>query len=145
MTPATGLIVGFAQAASSMFGQGTNLIDLDVHARGAHGQPVTDLTADEIRVFEGGKPQKVVFVQHWSTSATPGAGQRAPHQFSNWSENRRPMALVVLNLLDTDVENLQVSETARRSSNSKRAAISISTSSMLERRASGDSWLAVEA
>src|ERR1700685_1773295 len=109
MTVATGLIVGFALAGSSVFGQGTNLIDLDVHARDAHGQQVTDLTADEIRVFEDGKPQEGVFIQHWSTSATPSAGQLAPRQFSNRSVNRRPMVVVVLNLLDTDVQSLQVS------------------------------------
>jgi len=47
-----------AQAPSNapVFPSGTEVVQLDMVVRGRDGRPVTDLRADEVRVFEDGKP-----------------------------------------------------------------------------------------
>jgi hypothetical protein len=37
------------------------LVDLDVVAFDSHGQPVTDLTADDFQITDAGKPQTISF------------------------------------------------------------------------------------
>jgi VWFA-related protein len=54
----------------------TRLVDLNVIALDAHGQPVGDLTADDFQVSDSGKPQKIEFFRHYDSklSAAPALG-----------------------------------------------------------------------
>ncbi len=73
------------------------LLDLTVVALDNHGQPVTDLTADDFEITDAGKPQKISLFR----KNQPGAGPSqppltAPNQFSNRVGSAPPNAVVVL-------------------------------------------------
>ncbi|HWP53220.1 MAG TPA: VWA domain-containing protein, partial [Pyrinomonadaceae bacterium] len=49
----------------------TNLVQVDAVVFDKNGKPVTDLTADEVQVFEDGKPQKVTHFVYSTSGAEP--------------------------------------------------------------------------
>jgi VWFA-related protein len=71
------------------------LIDLNVIAVDAHGEPVIDLTSDDFQVTDGGKPQKIAFFRHTDSKLwrQPALG---PNEFSNRSGANIPRATVIL-------------------------------------------------
>ena len=76
---------------------GSRLVDLNVVAVDKHGQPITDLTADDFQISDSGKPQKISFFRR--NGETTGQGQDpAPsaNQFSNRAADRPPNAIVIL-------------------------------------------------
>jgi Ca-activated chloride channel homolog len=52
------------------------LVNLNVIALDAHGQPAGDLTVDDFQVSDNGKPQKIAFFRHYDSklSAAPALG-----------------------------------------------------------------------
>jgi VWFA-related protein len=73
----------------------SRLIDLNVIAVDNHGQPINDLTSDDLQVSDDGKPQKISFFRHndgklWRT---PSLG---PNEFSNRGGIEIPHATVIL-------------------------------------------------
>ena len=66
---------------------------LDVTALDAQGEPVTDLAAADLQVFDSGKRQEVIFFRPNHPNATPNTFL-APHEFSNRSH--APSATVIL-------------------------------------------------
>ena len=71
------------------------MIDLNVVAVDNHGQPVTDLSRDELRITDSGKPQTIAFFRHRDEAKRtfPVIG---PHEFSNRSAGNVPRATVIL-------------------------------------------------
>lgn len=75
----------------------SRLVDLDVVALDGHGQPVTDLTADDFQITDAGKPQKIKFFRRNDERNTPEPRPaEAPERFSNRSGNQRRNATVIL-------------------------------------------------
>jgi VWFA-related protein len=71
------------------------MIDLNVVAVDLHGEPVTDLTRDEFRVVDSGKPQSIVFFRHREgPRALPPALR--PNEFSNRGGANIPRATLIL-------------------------------------------------
>ncbi len=70
------------------------LVYLDVIAVDAHGEPVTDLTADDFQIDDAGKRQKIAFFHHRDISPVTAALLK-PNQFSNRGSNA-PHATVIL-------------------------------------------------
>lgn len=64
------------------------LIDLSVIALDSHGQPVRDLTADDLQVTDAGKPQKLAFFR-FNRRESGDARTLAANQFSNRTGGRR--------------------------------------------------------
>ena len=76
---------------------GSRLVDLNVVVLDKHGQPITDLTADDFQITDSGKPQKISFFRRNGQAA----GQNrvpavAPNKFSNRPFDRPPNATVIL-------------------------------------------------
>jgi VWFA-related protein len=71
------------------------MVDLNVVALDNHGQPVTDLTSDEFRVTDSGKPQTIAFFRH-RDSALGAAPTLAANEFSNRSRTNVPRATLIL-------------------------------------------------
>jgi VWFA-related protein len=71
------------------------LVNLNVVAVDNHGRPVNDLTADDFRITDDGKPQKIVFFRHKDSTSW-----QAPAGLTNPSSNRIgakfPYATVIL-------------------------------------------------
>lgn len=75
--------------------QEPRMVDLNVIAVDNHGQPVTDLTAAELKITDNGKAQTIAFFHHRDSglSAPPALG---PHEISNRTGSNVPRATVIL-------------------------------------------------
>jgi VWFA-related protein len=102
-----------------VFGSSAELVVIDLIASDRDGRPVTDLRADEIRVFEDGKAQRLEFVRFVAAptgalALTPGVASPAPPELAAPSpEGPGPVALgspptlvVVVDLYTTPVDSL---------------------------------------
>ena len=71
------------------------MVDLNVVALDSHGQAVTDLTREELRVTDNGKPQAITFFHHRNSElgAVPKLGA---NEFSNRGGANVPRATVIL-------------------------------------------------
>jgi len=71
------------------------MVDLNVVALDSHGQAVTDLTREELRVTDNGKPQTIAFFHHRDSAlgAVPTLGT---NEFSNRRGANVPRATVIL-------------------------------------------------
>lgn len=96
----TGVSLLCAQAPPPFLGQPVTqgepqMVDLNVVALDGHGQPVTDLTRDELRVTDSGKPQALTLFRHRDDAlAAPRA--LAPNEVSNRGRDNVPRATMVL-------------------------------------------------
>jgi VWFA-related protein len=76
------------------------LLDFTVVAVDNHGQPVNDLTSDELQVTDAGKRQQIAFFRHSDNKLwkTPVLG---PNEFSNHdAAGNRPVTLVLFDLMN---------------------------------------------
>ena len=71
------------------------MVDLNVVALDAHGAPVTDLTRDDFRIADAGKPEAIAFFRHRDSAAKP-APRLAPGEYSNRSAANVPRATLIL-------------------------------------------------
>jgi VWFA-related protein len=73
----------------------SRLVDLNVIALDAHGQPVSDLTVDDFQVSESGKPQTITFFRHYDSKllSSPPPG---PNEYSNRAGSNVSRATVIL-------------------------------------------------
>jgi VWFA-related protein len=93
------VLAGFALSAQSPSPAGApepmRLVRLSVEAVDDQGKPVADLSADDFRVTDQGKQQRIVLFRRAATAA-PG-----PNEFSNrLSTVRRPVTVLLLDLLN---------------------------------------------
>jgi VWFA-related protein len=75
--------------------QEPQMVDLNVVALDNRGQAVTDLTRDEFRVTDNGKPQTIGFFRH-RDSALGAVPKLAPNEFSNRGGTNVPRATLIL-------------------------------------------------
>ena len=76
------------------------MVDLNVVALDGHGAPVTDLTRDDFRIADAGKPEAIAFFRHRDSAAKP-APRLAPGEYSNRSAANVPRAtLIVFDMLN---------------------------------------------
>src|SRR5579872_4804435 len=92
--------IGITLALSLAWAQPTPRSDnpvqnLSLVALDSHGQPVTDLTADDFVINDAGKDRKVAFVRHIERRLAAGAAL-GPGEFSNRGERNIPHATVIL-------------------------------------------------
>lgn len=73
----------------------TPIRNLSLVALDSRGQPVNDLTMDEITINEGGKTRKVAFMRHIERRLAPGA-KLSPNEYSNRAGRVIPHATVIL-------------------------------------------------
>ena len=71
------------------------MVDLNVVALDGHGAPVTDLTRDDFRIADAGKPEAIAFFRHRDSAAKP-APRLAPGEYSNRSAANVPRATLIL-------------------------------------------------
>jgi VWFA-related protein len=73
----------------------SRLVDLNVIALDAHGQPVSDLTVDDFQVSDSGKPQTIIFFRHYDSKllSSPPAGL---NEYSNRAGSNISRATVIL-------------------------------------------------
>jgi VWFA-related protein len=71
------------------------MVDLNVVALDSHGAPVTDLTRDDFRITDAGKPETIAFFRHRDNAAKP-APRLAPGEYSNRSAANVPHATLIL-------------------------------------------------
>jgi VWFA-related protein len=71
------------------------MVDLNVVALDSHGQAVTDLTRDDFRVTDSGKPQDIAFFHHRDEQLAPPSALR-PNEFSNRTGANIPRATLIL-------------------------------------------------
>jgi VWFA-related protein len=71
------------------------MVDLNVVALDSHGAPVTDLTRDDFRITDAGKPQTIDFFRHRDSAAKP-VPRLAPGEYSNRSAENVPRATLIL-------------------------------------------------
>lgn len=71
------------------------MMDLNVVALDSHGAPVTDLTRDDFRITDAGKPETIAFFRHRDSAAKP-APRLAPGEYSNRSAANVPYATLIL-------------------------------------------------
>lgn len=105
-----GGIVGRAQQPTPpTFRAGTTLVDFTIVAVDARGNPVTDLTKDEISIVEDGSNRDVAFFQFEGRSATTAGTPTplAPGTFTNRPEYTptapRHLIAIVLDLINTSM------------------------------------------
>jgi hypothetical protein len=78
----------------------SRLVDLSVVAVNSRGQPVTDLTKDELQVVDAGKRQQVAFFRH-SDGKLPQTPTLGPGEVSNPGRANAPhVTLVLFDLLN---------------------------------------------
>jgi VWFA-related protein len=96
------------------FRAGTTLVEFTIVATDQRGQPVTDLTANEVAIVQDGKPRPVAFFRFEGSSFGPGAVQPkresiAPGIFTNRVEYSpgpaRNVTAIVLDTLNTVPED----------------------------------------
>ena len=92
-----GLILGLAlvYGGDNPPQQEPQMVDLNVVALDIHGQPVVDLTRDEFRVTDSGKPQTIAFFRHRDEQLGPTPAL-APNEASNRSGANIPRATLIL-------------------------------------------------
>ncbi|HUI82257.1 MAG TPA: VWA domain-containing protein [Bryobacteraceae bacterium] len=99
------IVVGLVLVLAPLYGASEaepRMMDLNVVAVDSHGQPVGDMTRDEFRVSDAGKPQTIAFFRHRDTKdgRAPALG---PNEFSNRSATNIPRAtLILFDLLNED-------------------------------------------
>jgi VWFA-related protein len=71
------------------------MVDLNVVAVDSHGAPVRDLTSDEIRVTDSGRPETIAFFRLRDSKRGP-VRPLEPNEFSNRSANNIPRATLIL-------------------------------------------------
>ena len=84
------LVPGLIMGLALLYGddppyQEPQMVDLNVVALDNRGQAVTDLTRDQFRVTDNGKPQSIAFFRH-RDSALGAVPTLAPNGFSNRRE-----------------------------------------------------------
>ena len=94
------IVFGLASVLLPLYGDGPTqeeprMVDLNVVAVDNHGQAVTDLTRDEFRVIDSGKPQIITFFRH-RDSGLEHTPQLEPNEFSNRGGNNVPRATLIL-------------------------------------------------
>lgn len=72
------------------------MVDLNVVAIDSHGQAVNDLTREEFRVSDAGKPQTIAFFRHRTSDRLQQAPTLGPNEFSNRSRGNIPHATLIL-------------------------------------------------
>jgi len=92
-----GVIIGSAivYGNDNLQEQEPQMVDLNVVALDIHGQPVVDLTRDEFRVTDSGKPQTIAFFRHRDEQLGP-TPELAPNEASNRSGANIPRATLIL-------------------------------------------------
>ena len=95
-----GILFGVACVLAPLYGDGPGpdaprMMDINVVAIDSHGQTVTDLTRDEIRVTDSGHPQTIAFFRLRDNKPTP-AQPLAPNEFSNRAAANIPHATLIL-------------------------------------------------
>ena len=99
-----------AQQATPIFRTGTTLVEFTIVATDERGQPVTDLTQNEISIVQSGKPQPVAFFRFEGSSFGPHAVEAnhepiAPGIFTNRPEYfpgpARNVTAIVIDTLNT--------------------------------------------
>lgn len=97
---ALGLARVYGNPPLQLYGDNTpprepQMVELNVVAVDAKGQPVTDLTRDELRVTDSNKPQTITFFHHRddSLAAPPAVG---PNEVSNRGRENVPRATMIL-------------------------------------------------
>jgi VWFA-related protein len=98
--PVFGLVLSLAPGLALLYGhepqqQELQMVDLNVVALDNHGQAVTDLTRDQFRVTDNGKPQTIAFFRHRDSAlgAVPTLG---PNESSNRGGANVPRATLIL-------------------------------------------------
>ena len=71
------------------------MVDINVVALDSHNQPITDLSRDELRISDNGKPQTVVFFRHRDESLA-AAPTLALNEVSNRGRGNVPRATMIL-------------------------------------------------
>lgn len=71
------------------------MVDLNIVAVDSHGEPVTDLTRDDFRIADAGKPQTIDYFRHHNSTPRP-VPRLAPGEYSNRSAANVPRATVIL-------------------------------------------------
>jgi VWFA-related protein len=71
------------------------MVDLNVVAVDNHGAPVHDLTRDELRVTDSGRPETIAFFRPRDSKRGP-VRPPGPNEFSNRSANNIPRATLIL-------------------------------------------------
>src|ERR1035441_2030961 len=71
------------------------IVNLNVVAVDAQGQPVTNLTRGEFRVTDSGRPQTIAFFRLRDSKLGP-ASALGPHESSNRSSANIPRATLIL-------------------------------------------------
>ena len=78
------------------------MVELNVVAVDAKGQPVTDLTRDELRITDSNKPQTITFFHH-RDDALSSPTALGPDEVSNRGRENVPRATMILfDLLNED-------------------------------------------
>lgn len=72
------------------------MVDLNVVALDSHNEPVTDLTKDELKIADNGKPETISFFRHRDSSKAGTAPKLAPGEVANRGGANVPHATVVL-------------------------------------------------
>ena len=99
-----------AQDSTPIFRAGTTLVEFTIVATDHNGQPVTDLTQNDITIVQNGKPQPVAFFRFEGSAFGPGAAEVkhepiAPGIFTNRSEYfpgpARNVTAIVIDTLNT--------------------------------------------
>ena len=119
---AAGLVSGLALVyASNPVQDEPRMVDLNVVAVDNHGEAVTDLTRDDFRIVDNGKPETLAFFHHRNT-ALGAAHTLAPNEVSNRGGANVPRATLILfdllnekfgtrgsaaNRLEHDLQNLE--------------------------------------
>ena len=98
------------QESTPIFRAGTTLVEFTIVATDQRGQPVTDLTQNEISIVQNGKPQPVAFFRFEGSAFGPGAAEAkrepiAPGIFTNRPEYSpgpaRNVTAIVIDTLNT--------------------------------------------
>ena len=108
----TAAAVPFAaqQETTPIFRAGTTLVEFSIVATDERGQPVTDLTQNEIAIVQNGKPQPVAFFRFEGSAFAPDAAEPvresiAPGIFTNRVEYSpgpaRNVTAIVIDTLNT--------------------------------------------
>jgi len=100
MVRSAGLIFGVAAGLTLLYGNDPpqaepQMVDLNVVALDIHGQAVTDLARDELRISDNGKPRTVAFFHH-RDSALGVVPTLAPNEVSNRGAANVPRATLIL-------------------------------------------------
>ena len=103
-----------AQDSTPVFRAGTTLVEFTIVATDRDGQPVTDLTQNDVTIVQNGKPQPVAFFRFEGSAFGPGAVEAshepiAPGIFTNRSEYfpgpARNVTAIVIDTLNTVPED----------------------------------------